>query len=330
MSVIVNNVSLRYGKKQILAPLSFEVGAGELVTLFGPSGVGKTSLLKIIAGLQKPSAGTLSFTENFSVADTVLVFQDFWLFPHLTVFENIAFGLKVRRQTKALIQTKVTQIIKRFELIGLEQQYPDQLSGGQKQRVALARALVLQPKLLLLDEPFSSLDSNLRYAMRQYLLDLKAEFGFGIILVTHDQDEAFYLSDRLVVLLDGKVQQIAPPQEIYYRPANQKVAEFIGAMNYLSGTVTGTKFQIGDSRLTVQNPQQLMGSAQLLVPFGTRVTFDGTLPARATKITWRPGGDQVEFVSYGQSFCLEPITAELNVGRMVHLKLPETLQVIPR
>lgn len=166
MGLSVRNVQLTYGKKEILHDLSFDVQDSETIALFGPSGVGKTSLLKMIAGIQPVEGGTIDFTEGFSQESTVLVFQDFWLFPHMNVIDNIGFGLKARKSSKLEIKQKVNKILEVFDLKRLERQFPDQLSGGQKQRVALARAIVLEPKLLLLDEPFANLDGHLRTTMR--------------------------------------------------------------------------------------------------------------------------------------------------------------------
>lgn len=165
MGLNVKNISYRYGKREIVNDVSFSVGEDEIITLFGPSGVGKTTILKMIVGMLTPQTGTIEFTGESTPENTLLVFQDYLLFPHMTVAENIAFGLKMRHVARTEVTQRVQEMVAEFQLGGLEKQYPAQLSGGQQQRVALARAIILRPKLLLLDEPFSSLDSNLRQQM---------------------------------------------------------------------------------------------------------------------------------------------------------------------
>lgn len=328
MGLQLKNIDLQYGKQSVLKDISFSVKEGEIVTLFGPSGVGKTSLLKMIAGIQPAAAGEIIF-DGFKQEEVILVFQDFWLFPHMTVAENIAFGLKVRRKDKKMISDKVAEMLDIFDLKGLEKQYPNQLSGGQKQRVALARALILAPRLLLLDEPFSNLDSHLRLKMREYLLKLQKEFQFSILLVTHDQEEAFLLSDKMVILLDQKVQQIASPKEIYYQPKNKKVANFIGEMNYLTGMIDGNIFQMGDQEILLENAAKIKGTSELLVPYASQVNIvaDGVL-ATVEKVFWRPNGYQAEFRLAGQSLILNNVSVELKVGQTIYLEFPRELQVM--
>lgn len=328
MGLQLKNIDLQYGKQSVLKDISFSVKEGEIVTLFGPSGVGKTSLLKMIAGIQPAAAGEIIF-DGFEQEEVILVFQDFWLFPHMTVAENIAFGLKVRRKDKKMIADKVAEMLHIFDLKGLEKQYPNQLSGGQKQRVALARALILAPRLLLLDEPFSNLDSHLRLKMREYLLKLQKEFQFSILLITHDQEEAFLLSDKMVILLDQKVQQIASPKEIYYQPKNKKVADFIGEMNYLTGMIDGNIFQMGDQEILLENTAKIKGDSELLIPYASQVNIvaDGVL-ATVEKVFWRPNGYQAEFRIAGQSLILNNLPVELKAGQTVYLEFPRELQVM--
>ena len=223
--------------------VTLEVQAGEFVCLLGPSGCGKTTLLRIIAGLETPTAGEV-FVGGVRVTDlppnardTAMVFQSYALFPHLDVFENVAFGLRVRRVTEPEIAKRVAAALHLVGLTGLERRSPDQLSGGQQQRVALARALVTQPRVLLLDEPLSNLDAKLREQMRVELRRIQRQLGITAIYVTHDQVEAMTLADRIVVLDRGRIQQVAPPAELYARPANSFVAEFVGKVNLLEGRV---------------------------------------------------------------------------------------------
>lgn len=244
MGLNVKNISYRYGKREIVNDVSFSVGEDEIITLFGPSGVGKTTILKMIVGMLTPQTGTIEFTGESTPENTLLVFQDYLLFPHMTVAENIAFGLKMRHVARTEVTQRVQEMVAEFQLGGLEKQYPAQLSGGQQQRVALARAIILRPKLLLLDEPFSSLDSNLRQQMYEYLRRLQAHYHFGVIMVSHDQQETFLLSTRVVVLANQRVQQVASPQELYAHPANRTVADFLGSFNYLTGEANGESFEV--------------------------------------------------------------------------------------
>ncbi|MGO3610772.1 MAG: ABC transporter ATP-binding protein [Enterococcus sp.] len=330
MGLSVNNLYVNYGKKEILTDLSFDVAEGETVALFGPSGVGKTSLLKILAGIQKSDRGTITFSDSFSQEETILVFQDFWLFPHMTVTENIAFGLKARKLSRAIIQEKLQKIITVFDLKGLENQFPDQLSGGQQQRVALARAIVLEPKLLLLDEPFANLDSQLKLTMRSYLQRLQQEYRFSVILVTHDRDEAFHLADRMILLLDGAIQQIGTPQELYFYPLNQQVAEAIGEGNYLSGNVQGESFQIGTTTLAVKNPQQLVGEARVFIPYGTEIAIsEQGLPARVFSNDWSPNGQRTQ-LQIGECLCtFTNLSQKVRTGTKIYLNFQQSLQVLP-
>lgn len=223
--------------------VTLEVGAGEFVSLLGPSGCGKTTLLRMIAGFEEPTSGEL-FLDGRPVTHlppnargTAMVFQSYALFPHLTVFENVAFGLRVRDEPPRDIAGRVAEALGLVGLGGLEQRSPDQLSGGQQQRVALARAVVTRPRVLLLDEPLSNLDAKLREQMRVELRRIQRELGITAIYVTHDQVEAMTLADRIVVLDQGRIQQVAPPAQLYARPANPFVAEFVGKVNLLEGRV---------------------------------------------------------------------------------------------
>lgn len=331
MGLSINDLQLFYGKNKILQDLTFTVEDGEIVALFGPSGVGKTSLLKMIAGIQPVDKGTIRFTNGFSQASTVLVFQDFWLFPHMTVVENIAFGLKARKFSKAIITEKTNKILEVFDLNGLEKHFPDQLSGGQKQRVALARAVVLEPKLLLLDEPFANLDSQLKNSMREYLRRLQKEYSFSVILVTHDRDEAFQLADRMIILLDGRIQQIGAPQEIYFYPANQKVAETIGESNFIPGMIHDNIFKIGDIEMIVENPNQLQGEVLLFIPYGADAEISETgLPAQVLSNEWSPNGQRTQ-VKIGETNCtFTNLSQKIIDEEQIFLKFNEKLQVMPR
>ena len=333
MGLNVKNISYCYGKREIVNDVSFAVHEDEIITLFGPSGDGKTTILKMIVGMLTPQTGTIEFTGESKPENTLLVFQDYLLFPHMTVAENIAFGLKMRHVARAEIKRRVQEMVAEFHLGGLEKQYPAELSGGQQQRVALARAIILRPKLLLLDEPFSSLDSNLRQQMYEYLQRLQAHYHFGVIMVSHDQEEAFLLSTRVVVLANQRVQQVASPQELYAHPANRTVADFLGCFNYLTGEVNGETFEVAGSQLTVANPDRLQGPATLLVPFVTPASLeeqDG-LEATVEQVHWQPAGPTVIFDIAGQQLKLQQTNfpRPLKVGEQVRLTLPAGGQLLP-
>ena len=223
---------------------SLVIQPGEFVTLLGPSGCGKTTTLRMIAGFESPDEGEIylggepinALTPN--KRDTAMVFQSYALLPHYNIFDNVAYGLKLRKLDKATIKEKVTNILKLVGLEGMEARMTNQLSGGQQQRVALARALVLEPGVLLFDEPLSNLDAKLRVSMRTEIRRIQQEAGITAIYVTHDQSEAMALSDQIIIMEKGVVSQIGTPQEIYYHPANEFVADFIGEANFLRGTLT--------------------------------------------------------------------------------------------
>lgn len=237
----------RFGSHQALKGVDLEVRKGEFFTLLGPSGCGKTTLLRIIAGLELPDSGYVflggrDITQLPAAKRQVnTVFQSYALFPHLNIFENVAFGLKARNVGPPEVRKKVADCLEMLSLGDLEKRYPHQLSGGQKQRVALARALVNEPDILLLDEPMSALDAHLRAQVQDDLRRLQRNIGQTFILVTHDQDEAMVLSDRIAVMKDGLVEQVGAPREIYSRPRNKFVAEFLGAANILKARRDGSQ-----------------------------------------------------------------------------------------
>ncbi len=243
MRIGVRGVTKRFGALAAVSGVELEVRDGELFTLLGPSGCGKTTLLRLIAGFYSADEGELFFDDtrmnDVPAQDRGIgmVFQNYALWPHMTVRENISYGLKLRKIVERERQERTKEILRKVGLTGLDERYPGQLSGGQQQRVALARALVLNPGILLLDEPLSNLDAKIRIQVRAELRKLQKEFGITAVYVTHDQEEALALSDRIAVFSQGKIQQIGPPKELYERPANRFVADFIGLNNLIEGTV---------------------------------------------------------------------------------------------
>ncbi|WP_052883655.1 ABC transporter ATP-binding protein [Infirmifilum uzonense] len=251
------NVTKVYGKVKALDNVSLEIRDGELFTMLGPSGCGKTTLLRIIAGFEVPEEGKVFFADQDVTfvkpyqRNTAMVFQNYALWPHMTVFENVAYGLKIRRKQLGLsdedIERRVRDALKLVRLEGLEDRYPLQLSGGQQQRVALARALVVEPKVLLLDEPLSNLDAKLRIEMREEIKRIQSSLGITTVYVTHDQEEAMSLADRIAVMNKGKILQVGTPKEIYSKPNNLFVATFIGRSTYLVGIareISGEKVKV--------------------------------------------------------------------------------------
>ena len=243
MRIAVEHLTKRFGQNAVVADVGLSIAEGELFTLLGPSGCGKTTLLRLIAGFYEPDAGEVRFGDR--VVNSVpphergigMVFQNYALWPHMTVAENVSYGLKLRKVPPAEIAARVEGVLGKVKLAGLGGRYPGQLSGGQQQRVALARALVLNPQILLLDEPLSNLDAKIRIQVRAEIRKLQKELGITTIYVTHDQEEALTLSDRIAVFDQGRVRQIGPPKTLYERPANRFVADFIGINNLVDGKV---------------------------------------------------------------------------------------------
>jgi putative spermidine/putrescine transport system ATP-binding protein/spermidine/putrescine transport system ATP-binding protein len=242
-AVQLKGVTKHFGKVIAVHEIDLDIPDGSLTTLLGPSGCGKTTILRIIAGLEKPTAGDI-FIKGQRVNDTPIhkrnlgmIFQNYALFPHKSIFDNVAFGLKYRNVSKEDIKSKVKQALEIVRLPGVEQRMPSQLSGGQQQRIALARAIVIEPDVLLMDEPLSALDENLREEMRVEVGNLQEMLGITSIFVTHDQREALTMSDSIVVMNNGRKQQEGPPEEVYDTPSSHFVADFIGHSNFFKGQI---------------------------------------------------------------------------------------------
>ena len=255
MSISVKSVTKRFGRFLALDDVNLDVPEGSLIALLGPSGCGKTTLLRIIAGLEYPDEGTVLAREddvtNRSARDRNVgfVFQHYALFRHLSVFENVAFALRVRGWKNGDVKDRVDELLALVRLDGLEGRFPAQLSGGQRQRVALARALAAQPRVLLLDEPFGALDAKVRQELRRWLRRLHDDLHVTSIFVTHDQEEAFEVADRVVVMNRGRVEQIGTPQEIFDHPANAFVMDFLGNVNVFHGRIHDGKAFLGEAEL---------------------------------------------------------------------------------
>jgi len=269
--LVLDGLSRSYGQHVALAALDLEIEGGEFIALLGPSGCGKSTALNCIAGLIAPTSGTISLDGRSLDATPSekrgfgVVFQSYALFHHMTVRANVAFGLRMRRLPKARIAARVEQALALVQLAGQADKYPSQLSGGQQQRVAIARAIVIEPPLVLMDEPLSNLDAKLRLELRTEIQRLHRELGLTTIYVTHDQEEALSLADRLVVLRDGVTEQIGPPDAIYYRPANLYVADFVGFRNAVDMTLEPAARSLDDAGASPtcppRQPQQAFDAA---------------------------------------------------------------------
>jgi iron(III) transport system ATP-binding protein len=285
--VVLKDVTKRFGQMCAVDRVSLQIEPGELVTLLGPSGCGKTTTLRIVAGLETATEGRVFIGEADvtplppNARDVTMMFQSYALFPHLSVFENVAYGLRVIKRPTMEIRQAVHEVLDLVGMPGMEGRSPSALSGGQQQRVALARSLVLQPKVLLFDEPLSNLDAKLRKRMREEIRLLQQRLGITAIYVTHDQAEALAISDRIVVMDRGRISQIGTPLELYHAPANRFVAEFIGEANFLSANVETAAegwadLRIGPQSLRVQCRPIPLGPITVLArPETIRIRTEG-------------------------------------------------------
>ena len=294
MSVEVINVTKKFGRFTALDQVSLKVKSGELVALLGPSGSGKTTLLRIIAGLEFPDPGdarVLYYGEDVTLIPASqrkagFAFQHYALFRHLTVFENIAFGLRVRpratRPPEDEIRARVEKLLKLIQLDPMAGRYPSQLSGGQRQRMALARALAVEPKVLLLDEPFGALDAKVRKELRRWLRQLHDEIHLTTLFVTHDQEEALEVSDRVAILRAGRIEQIGTPEEIYDHPASPFVYDFLGNVNLFHGRLQDGSVVIGDTEFIVAAQAKTSDTTAVAFvrPHDIRVTREAGGPTR--------------------------------------------------
>jgi len=311
MSIEIRNLSKQFGTFTALHDVSLEVRSGELLALLGPSGSGKTTLLRVIAGLETADSGQVRFnnedTTHQSIRDRQVgfVFQHYALFRNMTIFENVAFGLRVRpkhsRLKDAEIRERVISLLKLVQLDWLADRYPHQLSGGQRQRIALARALAVEPKVLLLDEPFGALDAKVRKELRIWLRRLHDDMHITSVFVTHDQEEALEVSDRVVVMNEGRIEQIGTPDEVYERPANPFVYEFLGHVNLFHGRIHRGRATIGD--IEIEAPEHAEAENMAAIAYV------------------RPHDIEVDRVKNGESALAAHIIHIVSIGPVVRLEL---------
>ena len=316
MGIVVENVSKQFGSFQAVEQVNLEIQSGSLVALLGPSGSGKSTLLRLISGLETPDTGKIFLTGKDATDQSVqernigFVFQHYALFKHLTVRKNIAFGLEIRKAPKKKIQGKVEQLLELVQLSGLGDRYPSQLSGGQRQRVALARALAVEPNVLLLDEPFGALDAKVRKDLRAWLRRLHDEVHVTTVFVTHDQEEAMEVSDEIVVMNKGKVEQVGTPAQIYDHPASAFVMSFIGPVNVLPSSAK--IFQSSGFEST--NPETFLRPQDIIIETVGNGTTAQAIVSRIIHLGWEI---QVELtLDDGQT-----MTAHLTRERFDELKL---------
>jgi spermidine/putrescine ABC transporter ATP-binding subunit len=292
-SLEINNLTKIFGRLLAVDQVSLKVRSGEFLTLLGPSGCGKTTTLMMIAGFILPSDGKI-LIDNKDITlvpphkrNVGMVFQNYALFPHMTVFKNISFSLRIRRTHREVLAKEVSEALNLVQLNRLADRYPHQLSGGQQQRVALARALVFRPRVLLMDEPLGALDKKLREHMQLEIKHLQQTLNMTVIYVTHDQDEALTMSDRIAVLNSGRIEQLGSPKELYESPQNRFVADFIGESNFLHGKIVN----IGESYFLVRLEDQI----EIQVPFqeGFEIGQEVNLTIRPERILFRDGNKKL-------------------------------------
>lgn len=288
-----------------VADLNLEIESGSLVALLGPSGCGKTTTMKMIAGLLEPTAGDILFDENSIIKiaperrGAVMVFQNYLLFPYMSIAQNVGYGLKIRKMDRAVIDQRVSEILELVRLPGIESRRPSELSGGQQQRVALARALVVEPRLLLLDEPLSNLDAHLRFELRDLIRDIQQKMGITTVFVTHDQEEAVVLADKVALILDGRLRQYADADVFYKRPADEATARFFGGQNFISGKSANGKFE---------------------APLGS-LTLPGDAPQGSGILTFRPENVRIGTAAEGENTLQAKLVDKIFLGTQTRLKL---------
>ena len=341
MSITVKSISKKFGTFRALENVSVDVPAGALLALLGPSGSGKTTLLRVIAGLEVPDEGSVLYHEEDATHRSArernvgFVFQHYALFRHMSVFENVAFGLRVRKWKEPQIRERVHELLQLVQLEGLAKQAPSQLSGGQRQRIALARALAAEPKVLLLDEPFGALDAKVRKELRQWLRKLHDEIHVTSVFVTHDQEEAFEVSDRVVVLNRGRIEQQGSPEEVFEHPANAFVMDFLGNVNVFHGRVEGGRAMLGS--FEVAYPEHPDDEAKPVTAYVRPHELEidriprGTSSVKADVVRINAASSAVKVELFAQEFGV-PLNVELDRERYaaLQLKAGDTVFVFPK
>jgi len=328
--VALSRVSKTYGEVIAVREFSLDIAEGELVALLGPSGCGKTTTLRMLAGFIFPTTGTIRIgahdvtTQPPYLRSTGMVFQGYALFPHMTVAQNVAFGLEMRRVPKVEIASRIAGALRRVRLSGYEERYPKQLSGGQQQRVALARALVINPDVLLLDEPLSNLDAKLRHDVRLEIRQLQRELGLTTVFVTHDQEEALTVADRLVVMNQGAIAQVGAARELYDAPRSAFVADFIGKSNFFEGVIAGPGLFRTRSGAEIRFAAATTPPSPVLAvrPERIRILRDGesspeanTLPGRTKVVTFLgPTTESIIELPSGETLTVHAPTALASSG----------------
>ncbi|MBN2424656.1 MAG: sulfate ABC transporter ATP-binding protein [Calditrichaceae bacterium] len=346
MSIIIHNISKKFGAFTALNNINLNIPTGHLVALLGPSGCGKTTLLRIIAGLETADTGKVEFEGDDYFSPVVygkrigFVFQHYALFRHMNVFENVAFGLRVKprksRLSKAEIKDRVFSLLRLVQMEHLSDHYPGQLSGGQRQRVALARVLAIEPKVLLLDEPFGALDARVRQELRRWLKKLHDEIHVTSIFVTHDQEEAMEVADQVVVMNEGKIEQVGTPEEVYHKPASGFVYNFLGNVNLFHGRIEHGQIHIGEismewpeNELVINEDshEQLKTATVFLRPHLLEIdkspNYKSSFRAKIKHINAAGSQVKIELVaSWGDS-----IVAEISHERFKELQLKKNMEV---
>jgi sulfate transport system ATP-binding protein len=329
MSIVIKNVTKRFGSFLALNDVSLEVPNGSLLALLGPSGSGKTTLLRIIAGLEVADTGAVLHHEeditDYSARERKVgfVFQHYALFRHMTIEDNIGYGLRVRGVKKEERRARVNELLKLIRLEGLGPRYPAQLSGGQRQRVALARALAAKPSVLLLDEPFGALDAKVRQELRQWLRRLHEEIQVTSVFVTHDQEEAFEVADRVVVMNEGKIEQVGTPAEVFEHPSNAFVMDFLGNVNVFHGRVQGGKAVLSGLEVASEHPLPEDGDAEVYVrPHELEIHLkrNGASSIEATVLHVNPTGSTIK-IELRALDSDQLINAEISAERFAELEL---------
>jgi iron(III) transport system ATP-binding protein len=334
IAIEFSGVTKRYGSAVAVDGISFAIAKGEMVTFLGPSGCGKTTSLRLIAGLELPTSGMVRIAGRdvsqraASERNVGMVFQSYALFPHMNVLENVSYGPIIRGEAKDSARKRALEILEQIGLKGLSERLPSELSGGQQQRVAVARAIVQQPDVLLFDEPLSNVDAKLRRKVRGEIRDLQKRFGLTAVYVTHDQEEALAVSDRIVVMQSGKIAQIGTPRDLYERPASAFVADFIGDANLIAGQVAGGRFRAADLDIPMAGPD---GAAQIsLRP--ERITLapgTGAPQGRIRSCTYLGSRWEYEVeTGFAELLTSRPMTeAPIAPGTDVVLTIPETAPI---